>query len=101
MNAKVFEDGIIQVGSVIQMPDIYDSNQQQGYITGRTGNNFDTSEPIKFTGTMYVLVTVWETRHYVIRQRHAATLNTASLQQYPPFSSIYGTETPYSSRRDI
>ena len=57
MNAKVFEDGIIQVGSVIQMPDIYDSNQQQGYITGRTGNNFDTSEPITFTGSMYVLVT--------------------------------------------
>jgi len=57
MNAKVFEDGIIQVGSVIQMPDIYDSNQQQGYITGRAGNNFDTSEPIVFTGSMYVLVT--------------------------------------------
>lgn len=57
MNAKVFEDGIIQVGSVIQMPDIYDSNQQQGYITGRTGNDFDTSEPITFTGSMYVLVT--------------------------------------------
>ncbi|MGX8902012.1 host specificity factor TipJ family phage tail protein [Citrobacter werkmanii] len=57
MNAKVFEDGIIQVGSVIQMPDIYDSNQQQGYITGRAGNDFDTSEPIMFTGTMYVLVT--------------------------------------------
>ncbi|EIX1535349.1 MoaD/ThiS family protein [Cronobacter sakazakii] len=57
MNAKVFEDGIIQVGSVIQMPDIYDSNQQQGYITGRAGNNFDTSEPITFTGDMYVLVT--------------------------------------------
>lgn len=57
MNAKVFEDGIIQVGSVIQMPDIYDINQQQGYITGRAGNNFDTSEPITFTGSMYVLVT--------------------------------------------
>lgn len=57
MNAKVFEDGIIQVGSVIQMPDIYDSNQQEGYITGRAGNNFDTSEPIAFTGSMYVLVT--------------------------------------------
>lgn len=57
MNAKVFEDGIIQVGSVIQMPDIYDSNQQQGYITGRTGNHFDTSEPIIFSGAMYVLVT--------------------------------------------
>ena len=57
MNAKVFEDGIILVGSVIQMPDIYDSNQQQGYITGRAGNNFDTSEPITFSGSMYVLVT--------------------------------------------
>lgn len=57
MNAKVFEDGIIQVGSVIQMPDIYDSNQQDGYITGRAGNNFDTSEPIAFTGSMYALVT--------------------------------------------
>ncbi|EPT7016863.1 host specificity factor TipJ family phage tail protein, partial [Cronobacter sakazakii] len=57
MNAKVFEDGIIQVGSVIQMPDIYDSNQQQGYITGRAGNNFDASEPITFTGSMYVLIT--------------------------------------------
>ncbi len=57
MNAKVFEDGIIQVGSVIQMPDIYDSNQQGGYVTGRSGSDFDTSEPITFTGSMYVLVT--------------------------------------------
>ena len=57
MNAKVFEDGIMQVGSVVQIADIYDSNQQQGYIIGRTGNDFDTSEPITFTGTMYVLVT--------------------------------------------
>ncbi|MEA8842703.1 host specificity factor TipJ family phage tail protein [Citrobacter freundii] len=57
MNAKVFEDGIIQVGSVIQMPDIYDSNQQQGYISGRAGNDFDTSEPITYSGSMYVLVT--------------------------------------------
>ncbi|HCN5322469.1 TPA: MoaD/ThiS family protein [Escherichia coli] len=57
MNAKVFEDGIMQVGSVVQIADIYDSNQQQGYITGRAGNNFETSEPITFTGSMYVLVT--------------------------------------------
>lgn len=57
MNARVFEDGIIQVGSVIQMPDIYDSNEQQGYITGRSGNVFDTSEAVNFTGDMYVLVT--------------------------------------------
>ncbi len=27
------------------------------YITGRAGNDFDTSEPITFTGSMYVLVT--------------------------------------------
>lgn len=57
MNAKVFEDGIIQVGSVVQLPDIYDTNQQQGYITGRSGNNFDTSEPIVFSGDMFVVVT--------------------------------------------
>lgn len=57
MNSKVFEDGIIQVGSVVQIADIYDSNQQGGYITGRTGNSFDTSEPITFSGSMYVLVT--------------------------------------------
>lgn len=57
MNARVFEDGIMQVGSVVQIADIYDSNQQQGYITGRTGNVFDTSEPISFAGDMYVLVT--------------------------------------------
>jgi len=57
MNAKALEDGIIQCGSVIQMPDIYDTNQQQGYVTGRTGNDFDTSEPINFIGTMSVVVT--------------------------------------------
>ena len=57
MNAKVFEDGIMQVGSVVQIADIYDSNQQQGYITGRSGNDFDTSEPIVFSGDMFVLVT--------------------------------------------
>lgn len=57
MNAKVFEDGIMQVGSVVQIADIYDSNQQQGYITGRKGNDFETSEPIAFTDSMYVIVT--------------------------------------------
>lgn len=57
MTAKVFEDGIIQVGSVIQMPDIYDTNQQQGYIVKRRGNDFDTSEPIVFAGDMFVVVT--------------------------------------------
>ena len=102
MNAKVFEDGIIRVGSVIQMPDIYDSNQQQGYITGRAGNNFDTSEPITFTGSMYVLVTDSPViRRCAIRLRRAAIRSTASPRQYPTFSSTYGTETLCSSRRAI
>lgn len=57
MNALVFKDGITQTGSVIQMPDIYDSIQQQGYITGRASCNVDTSESIAFTCSMYVLVT--------------------------------------------
>lgn len=57
MNVKVFEDGIIQVGSVIQMPDIYDSNQQHGYIVQRINNSFYTSEPIAFSGDMYVVIT--------------------------------------------
>lgn len=57
MNAKVFEDGIIHMGSVIQMPDTYDSNEQQGYITWRADNVFDTSEPVDFTGDMFLLVT--------------------------------------------
>lgn len=100
MNAKVFEDGIMQVGSVVQIADIYDSNQQQGYITGRAGNNFDTSEPIAFTGSMYVTVTdSWATRLCAIRRRHAPTLSTDSPRQYPTFNSISGTETMYSSRR--
>jgi hypothetical protein len=84
MNAKVFEDGIIQVGSVIQMPDIYDSNQQQGYITGRAGNNFDTSEPIAFTGSMYVLVTdSWVTRPALSGhrpQRHEVRLHRGNTR---------------------
>lgn len=100
MNAKVFEDGIIRVGSVIQMPDIYDSNQQQGYITGRSGNNFDTSEPITFNGSMYVLVTdSWVTQLRAIRPPPVATRSTDSPRQYPAFSSISGTETLSSSRR--
>jgi len=47
----------INVGQMIQIADIYDENQQDGYITGRVGNTFDTSERIKFTGDMYVVVT--------------------------------------------
>lgn len=100
MNAKVFEDGIIQVGSVIQMPDIYDSNQQGGYVTGRSGNDFDTSEPITFTGSMYVLVTdSLVTQVCAIRPPPVATRSTDSPRLSPTFSSISGTETLCSFRR--
>jgi hypothetical protein len=47
----------INVGQMIQIADIYDENQQDGYITGRVGNTFDTSERIDFSGEMYVVVT--------------------------------------------
>lgn len=47
----------INVGQMIQIADIYDENQQDGYITGRVGNTFDTSERIKFAGEMYVVIT--------------------------------------------
>lgn len=47
----------INVGQMIQIADIYDENQQDGYITGRVGNSFDTSERINFSGDMYVVVT--------------------------------------------
>ena len=47
----------INVGQMIQIADIYDDNQQDGYITGRVGNTFDTSERINFSGDMYVVVT--------------------------------------------
>lgn len=47
----------INVGQMIQIADMYDENQQDGYITGRVGNTFDTSERINFSGDMYVVVT--------------------------------------------
>lgn len=47
----------INVGQMIQIADIYDENQQDGYITGRVGNTFDTSERINFSGDMFVVVT--------------------------------------------
>lgn len=45
------------VGDMVQIPDSYDTNQQAGYIVSRDGNDFETSERISFTGSMYVVVT--------------------------------------------
>ncbi|STQ44533.1 Replication protein P [Ewingella americana] len=47
----------VNVGEMIQVSDMYDTNQQDGYITERLGDQFDTSERIKFDGEMYVVVT--------------------------------------------
>lgn len=47
----------INVGQMVQVADIYDKNQQSGYIVNRTGNDFDTNEQIEWHGEMYVVVT--------------------------------------------
>lgn len=58
MTVTALADGEwVNVGQMIQVVDMYDTNQQSGYLKSRTGNNFETSEPIKFIGTMFVVVT--------------------------------------------
>lgn len=47
----------VNVGDMVQIPDTYDTNQQAGYIVSRSGNAFETSERITFTGSMFVVVT--------------------------------------------
>lgn len=47
----------VNVGDMVQIPDTYDTNQQAGYIVSREGNEFETSERINFTGSMFVMIT--------------------------------------------
>lgn len=47
----------VNVGDMVQVPDTYDTNQQAGYIVSRSGNNFETSERISFSGQMFVVIT--------------------------------------------
>ena len=47
----------VNVGDMVQVPDTYDTNQQAGYIVARAGNDFETSERISFTGSMFVMIT--------------------------------------------
>lgn len=47
----------VNVGDMVQVPDTYDTNQQAGYIVSRNGNAFETSEHIKFSGSMFVVIT--------------------------------------------
>lgn len=47
----------VNIGDMVQVPDTYDTNQQAGYIFSRSGNDFETSERINFSGSMYVQIT--------------------------------------------
>jgi len=57
MTARVFETTQVVRGAVVQLPDMYDNAQQTGYLTGRNGDEFLTSERITFDGEMYVVMT--------------------------------------------
>jgi len=58
MQVTAMADGEwVNIGDMVQVPDTYDTNQQAGYIVSRVGNDFETSERINFSGTMYVQVT--------------------------------------------
>ncbi|MEX6398446.1 hypothetical protein AB6E88_15740 [Providencia hangzhouensis] len=48
---------------MVLIADTYDSNQQAGYITERSGEVFTTSEKIKFDEEMWVYLTDWGGNH--------------------------------------
>lgn len=58
MSVTAMADGEwVNIGDMVQVPDTYDTNQQAGYIVSRAGNDFETSERINFSGSMFVQVT--------------------------------------------
>lgn len=58
MSVTAMADGEwVNIGDMVQVPDTYDTNQQAGYIVSRNGNDFETSERINFSGSMFVQVT--------------------------------------------
>ena len=58
MTVKVLEETRVVRGTVVQCPDMYDNAQQTGYITGRSGDVFATSERLDFSlGDMWVVMT--------------------------------------------
>ncbi|MBB3320893.1 host specificity factor TipJ family phage tail protein [Atlantibacter sp. RC6] len=57
MTVKVFETTQVVRGAVVQCPDMYDNDQQTGYLKSRAGNVFETSERLNFTGDMWVVMT--------------------------------------------
>ncbi len=58
MSLTAMSDGEwVNVGEMIQVIDMYDTNQQSGDIRRREGNVFYTNEAIRFTENMFVVVT--------------------------------------------
>ncbi|ELH4238951.1 MULTISPECIES: host specificity factor TipJ family phage tail protein [Serratia] len=79
MTIRALADGEwVNVGQMVQVADIYDANQQDGYIVARNGNNFDTSERIEWSGDMFVVVT------------DAIGAPTARVQAFPRTDTIFG-----------
>lgn len=79
MSIRALSDGEwVNVGQMVQVPDIYDANQQDGYIVARNGDDFDTSERIEWQGDMFVIVT------------DANGTPTARIQAFPRSDTIFG-----------
>ncbi|MGU8111673.1 host specificity factor TipJ family phage tail protein [Serratia marcescens] len=79
MAIRALADGEwVNVGQMVQVADIYDANQQDGYIVARNGNNFDTSERIQWAGDMFVVIT------------DASGTPTARVQAYPRSDTTFG-----------
>ncbi|HGD3355415.1 TPA: host specificity factor TipJ family phage tail protein [Morganella morganii] len=58
ISLQTLADGdYVYPGDMVLVADSYDSNQQGGHITGRSGNVFSTSERIEFSGDMVVSIT--------------------------------------------
>lgn len=58
MTVKVLDSTKTERGTVIQCPDMYDNVQQTGYLKGRDGDIFRTSEIIDWSlGDMWVVMT--------------------------------------------
>ena len=58
MACRVLADGeYVSPGDLVVVADTYDTNQQAGYIVSRNGNDFETSESIRWAGEMWVIVT--------------------------------------------
>lgn len=58
MTVRVLESTQVVHGSVVQCPDMYDNVQQTGYLKGRSGDVFLTSEWIDFSaGELWVVMT--------------------------------------------